>query len=119
MPVTCTTCGLKFETIAATIDHVRDTNQGQIGELRADLGDIFNSDDPRDIQTLNDAMSEFSHRQLRDRYGNLLPLGAHNYSTFGLLQVVLSTVKNANQNSETIIDCIYTILKLDTQNPLI
>lgn len=38
--------------------------------------DIFNSDDPRDIQILNDAMSKFSHRQFRDRYGNLLPLGA-------------------------------------------
>jgi hypothetical protein len=76
MPVTCETCGLKFETIAATIDHVRDTNQDQIGELRADLGDIFNSDDPKDIQTLNDAMSGFSHRQFRDRYSNLLPLGA-------------------------------------------
>ena len=75
MPVTCTTCGLKFETIAATIDHVRDTNQDQIRELRAGLGDIFDSDDPRDIQTLNDAMSGFSHRQFRDRYGNLLPLG--------------------------------------------
>jgi hypothetical protein len=71
--LTCATCGLKFETIAATIDHVRDINQDQIGELRADLVDIFNSDDPTDIQTLNDAMSGFSHRQFRDRYGNLLP----------------------------------------------
>jgi hypothetical protein len=76
MPVTCATCGLKFETITATIDHVRDINQDQIGELRADLVNIFNSDDPRDIQTLNGAMSGFSHRQFRDRYGNLLPLGA-------------------------------------------
>lgn len=75
MPVTCATCGLKFETIAATIDHVREINQGPIGKLRADLGDIFNSDNPKDIQTLNDAMSEFSHRQFRDTYGNLLPLG--------------------------------------------
>jgi hypothetical protein len=76
MPVTCATCGSKFDTIAATIDHVRDTNQDQIGKLRADLVDIFDSDDPEDIQTLNDAMSGFSHRQFRDTFGNLLPLGA-------------------------------------------
>ncbi len=68
MPVKCETCGLKFETIAATLDYVRDTNQDKIGELRADLG-------PKDIQTLNDAMSGFSHRQFRDTYGNLLPFG--------------------------------------------
>jgi hypothetical protein len=75
MPVTCVTCGLKFETIAATIDHIRDTNQDQIGKLRADLVDIFDSDDPGDIKTLNDAMSGFSHGQFRDTFGNLLPFG--------------------------------------------
>jgi hypothetical protein len=75
MPVTCETCGLKYETISATIDHVRETNQDEIGKSQTYLGDIFNSDDPKDIQILNDAMSGFSHRRFRDTYGNLLPLG--------------------------------------------
>jgi hypothetical protein len=94
---------------------VRDTNQGQIGELRADLGDIFNSDDPRDIQTLNDATSGFLHRQFRDGYGNLLPLGATQLLN---LWPFVGASKYC-QKCQSEFDCIYTILKRDTQDPLI